>query len=100
MMVAALGLVHALSGKKKEAQEALKELKEISKQEYVPPYDLALLSTGLGEKKQALEWLQEAYEEHSQKLYMLKVEPVFDSLRSEPKFQELIQRLGFPATRN
>ena len=100
MMVAALGLVHALSGKKKEAQEALEELKEISKQEYVPPYDLALLSTGLGEKKQALEWLEEAYEEHSQKLYMLKVEPVFDSLRSEPKFQELIQRLGFPATRN
>jgi tetratricopeptide (TPR) repeat protein len=96
MMVAALGLTHALSGKRDEAQESLAELKEILEQEYVPPYDLALLCTGLGEKKQALEWLQEAYEEHSQKLYMLKVEPIFDSLRNEPKFQELIQRLGFP----
>ncbi len=99
MMVAALGLTHALSGKRDEAQKSLTELKEISKEEYVPPYDLALLCTGLGEKKQALEWLKEAYEEHSQKLYMLKVEPVFDSLRSEPKFQDLIQRLGFPSTR-
>jgi serine/threonine protein kinase/Tfp pilus assembly protein PilF len=99
MMVAALGLVHALSGKKDEAQELLVKLKERSKEEYVPPYDLALLSTGLDGKEQALEWLEKAYEEHSQKLGMLKMEPAFDSLRGEAGFQELIQRIGFPATR-
>ncbi len=76
------------------------KLKERSKQEYVPPYDLALLSTGLDGKEQALEWLEKAYEEHSQKLGMLKMEPAVESLRGEPGFQEMIQRIGFPATRN
>ena len=74
--------------------KALAELKELSKRRYVAPYDLALIYTGLGEKAQALEWLEKAYEDHSQRLTWIKVWPQFDSLRREPRFQNLLRRMG------
>jgi len=94
MMVAALGHVLALSGKRDEAQKLLAELIETSKDEYVSPYDFALLCTGLSEKEQALEWLEKSYEEHSPKLGMLKIEPLFDPLRDDPRFQDLLRRMN------
>ena len=90
----ALGHAYAISGKRAEALKALAELKELSKRRYVAPYDLALIYTGLGEKAQALEWLEKAYEDHSQRLTWIKVWPQFDSLRREPRFQNLLRRMG------
>ncbi len=55
---------------------------------------MAEIYTGLGEKHQALEWLEKTYEERSTALIYLKVDPVFDSLRSDPRFADLLRRIG------
>ena len=81
-----LGHVYAVSGKKGEARAVLDELKQLSGQEYVPAYSIALIYAGLGEKDQAFAWLEKAYEEHSFQMAWLKVEPRWDSLRSDPRF--------------
>jgi tetratricopeptide (TPR) repeat protein len=89
-----LGHAYAASGKRNEAVKILNEMKEMSKQKYVSPYDLAILYTGLGEKDKALEQLNHAYEEQSGWIIYLKVEPLFDPLRSDPRFQDLLRRVG------
>ena len=60
------------------------------------PYDLAIIYAGLGQKNDALAWLQKAYEERSGGLLLLKVDAIFDSLKSEPRFQNLLARIGLP----
>jgi TolB-like protein/Flp pilus assembly protein TadD len=92
--VAALGHVYALSGKRDEACRILDKLKELSIRRYISPYDIALLYVGLGEKDNAFEWLQNAYADRSVLLIGLKVEPMLDSLRSDPRFTHLMQRVG------
>jgi hypothetical protein len=74
----------------------LAELKDLSKRRYVAPFDIALVYMGLGDKSRALEWLEKAYEDHSDWLAWIKVWPQFDSLRGEPRFQDLLRRLGLP----
>ena len=96
MTVPGLGHVYAVSGKKGDARTVLNELKQLSGQEYVPAYGIALIYAGLGEKDQAFAWLEKAYEEHSFKMAWLKVEPRWDSLRSDPRFADLVHRLGLP----
>jgi TolB-like protein/Flp pilus assembly protein TadD len=91
-----LGHAYAVSGKKAEAQKVVAELKDLSKRRYVAPFDIALVYMGLGDKSRALEWLEKAYEDHSDWLAWIKVWPQFDSLRSEPRFQDLLRRLGLP----
>ena len=66
------------------------------KQKYVSPYFIALVYVGLGEKDQAFAWLEKAYQERHPYLILIKVEPVFDVLRSDPRFQDLVQRIGLP----
>jgi hypothetical protein len=66
---------------------ALSALKDVS-------YYKALIYIGLGQKEQALKWLEKAYDEHSNLLIYLKVDPVFVSLRTEPRFDKLLQRMG------
>jgi len=90
----ALGHVYAVSGNRGEALKKLEELQAMSRQRYVSPLDLAILYAGLGDKEQALEQLVKAYEDLSGWLINLKVEPRFDSLRSEPRFQDLLRRVG------
>jgi len=57
---------------------------------------LALVYAGLGEKDQAFAWLEKAYEEHSFQMQYLKVEPRWDNLRSDPRFADLVHRVGLP----
>jgi serine/threonine protein kinase/Flp pilus assembly protein TadD len=95
-MVAFLGHAYAVSGKRGEALKTLDELKELSKRRYVGPYNVALVYAGLGEKDQAFEWLQKGYEERSSELLWLAVIPGFDSLRSDPRFADLLRRMGLP----
>jgi len=92
------GLGHALgaAGQKAESRSLLKELHKMSKSRYVSPCCLALVHAGLGEKDQAFEWLEEAVATHDVWLVWLKAEPRFDSLRSDRRFQELLDRLGIP----
>jgi len=91
--IATLGYAFGVSGKRVEAQRVLGELKEGSKQSYVSPYYFALVYTGLGEKDHAFEWLEKAYEK-GEIPGTIKVEPVFDSLHSDPRFADLLRRIG------
>jgi len=89
-----LGQVYAVSGKRAEAQKVLAELKDLSRRRYVAPIDIARVYVGLGDKAQALEWLEKAYEDRSFNLAWIKVWPWLDSLRGEPRFQDLLRRMG------
>ncbi len=92
--VAQLGYVYAASGKRAEAQKVLEQLKEISKQRYVNPANFAMIYTGLGDKDRAFEFLQKQYEAHPFALNFLKVDPVWDSLRSDPRFVALLRQMN------
>ena len=91
-----LGYAFALAGKRTEAQKIIDELREESKIKYVAPYPMALIYTGLGDKDQALQWLDKAYEARANNMVFLTVEPIFDPLRSDPRFQDLLRRVGLP----
>jgi DNA-binding winged helix-turn-helix (wHTH) protein/Tfp pilus assembly protein PilF len=91
-----LGYVQGVCGQRLEAEKSLQNLLTISRQRYVPPYDIALVHVGLGRKQQALDWLERGYQERSRWMDTLSVSPHFDPLRSEPRFQSLLHRLGLP----
>jgi TolB-like protein/DNA-binding winged helix-turn-helix (wHTH) protein/Flp pilus assembly protein TadD len=86
-MVAALGHSLAMAGRRAEAERMLVELKQLATRRHVSPYDIATIYTGLGEKTQAFEWLQKLYKPQTRR--MLKADPRMDSLRQDPRFQEL-----------
>src|SRR5581483_1831669 len=89
-----LGFAYAAAGKRDEALGVLRELDEQSKRGGVPPYHFAVIHAGLGEKDQAFGWLERSFEKHAVDLFTLKVEPMFDGLRSDPRFKDLLRRTG------
>ncbi len=91
-----LAHVYAVSGNKGEAQKLLSEMKDLSVRQYVPADRIALIYAGLGDKDEAFAWLEKAYDERSFNMTWLKVEPRWDSLRSDPRFADLVRRLGLP----
>jgi len=91
-----IGHAYAASGKREEAQKVIGGLKQLAKQRYVSSYYIALIYTGLGEKDSAFAWLESAYKERSDLLIYLKVEPRLDNLRSDPRFADLVRRVGLP----
>jgi TolB-like protein/DNA-binding winged helix-turn-helix (wHTH) protein/Flp pilus assembly protein TadD len=95
-LIASLGHAYARSGKRDKALKVLDELREMSGQGYISPYSFAVVYAGLGDKEQTFAWLEKAYQDRSSFLIWLKVEPLFDSLRSEPRFQDLLRRVGLP----
>ncbi|MGH9881380.1 MAG: tetratricopeptide repeat protein, partial [Pyrinomonadaceae bacterium] len=92
--LASLGYAYALSGKKREAQAVIEELKERSKRRYISPTIIAFVYAGLGEKDEAFAWLEKAYDGRDFILVFLKVDPTFDPLRSDPRFANLVRRVG------
>jgi len=88
-----LGYAYALAGKRDEAQKILDDLQELSKQHYVKPNNIALIYVGLGDKAQAFAWLERTYEEYPLSLDLIKVDPQLDSLRSDPRFTDLLRRM-------
>jgi len=93
---AGLGHVYAITGKRPEAQTVLNELKRISREEYLPPTSIALIYAGLDEKDQAFAELQKGYEQRAFQMQWIKLDPRWDSLRSDPRFHDLIRRMGMP----
>ena len=93
-----LGYAYAVAGERAEARKLLEELKARSKQSYVPWFYIAGIYAGLGEKDQAITNLEKAYEQHEQGLAVMKREPMFDPLRSDARFQELLRRMNLPVT--
>jgi len=94
---ALLGHLYAKIGRKHEALAILKqvrELRESSKQRYVSPSDLALIHIGLGQKDEAIQLLEETYEERDgYNIAFIKVEPMLDPLRGDPRFEALVQKV-------
>jgi tetratricopeptide (TPR) repeat protein len=95
--VGALGHAHAVFERRAYARDALEELYKLSERRFVSAYDFAIIHVGLGETDQAFQWLERACEERSFSMLMsLKAEPRLDTLRSDPRFQELVRRVGLP----
>jgi DNA-binding winged helix-turn-helix (wHTH) protein/TolB-like protein/Flp pilus assembly protein TadD len=90
-----LGYTYAVSGDRERAEKVLAELQELAKQKYVPASFIALIYVGLGERNQALDWLEKAYDERDVHINRLKVSPHYDDLRKEPRFISLLQGAGF-----
>jgi serine/threonine protein kinase/tetratricopeptide (TPR) repeat protein len=89
-----VGNAYARAGRKSDAAKILDELLQLSRQGYSVSYDIALVYWGLGDKNQALEWLERAYEERSSFLDEIKVDPKWDGLRSDPRFVALMKKVG------
>jgi serine/threonine-protein kinase len=94
--IAALARAYALSGKRAEAQKGLVELQELSRQRYVSSVSIAQIYAALDDKDQAFAWLDKAEKENDANLARFKVDPRFDSLRSDPRFADLVRRLSLP----
>ncbi len=94
--LAELARAYALSGRRSEALRALEQLLTLSKRVQVSKYAIATVYAGLGDKDQAIARLEQAYDEHSFLVAGLKVDPELDSLRTDPRFQDLLRRLKFP----
>jgi len=92
--LAPLGHAYALAGNRRKAEKILQTLNDRAKKSYVSPFDLALVYTALGEKDKAFALLDKAAAEHSTFLVYSKWEPRLDPLRSDPRFQDLLKRIG------
>jgi tetratricopeptide (TPR) repeat protein len=91
---AVLGLAYAVSGQKEQAQKVIDSFKSAGRNHYIPPTYFGILYAGLGDKDQALAWLEKAYQERADLLTWVNVEPMMDDVRSDPRFQDLIRRIG------
>jgi TolB-like protein/Tfp pilus assembly protein PilF len=90
-----LGIAYALSGDHARAQKVLSKLKDPS-QPRLPAYSIAMVYAALADKEQTIFWLQKGYEERNDDMIYMKIEPVFDPIRADSRFQDLIRRVGFP----
>jgi len=94
LSAAFVGYAHARLGQRSDAFRLLDQLRAASKQRYVPALSFAIVYVGLGEKEQAFLWLQRAYDERTNSLAYFKVQATWDPLRPEPRFADLVRRIG------
>jgi TolB-like protein/DNA-binding winged helix-turn-helix (wHTH) protein/tetratricopeptide (TPR) repeat protein len=92
---ALLGHAYGIAGERAKALSILKEIEVLSKQQYVSPFDFAIVYTGLGDRDKAFQWLESAYSQRVMRIQELN-EPHFDSLRGDPRYGDLLRRLGIP----
>jgi TolB-like protein/Tfp pilus assembly protein PilF len=93
---ALLGYSHARLGEHRAALRLIEELHAASQQGFVPDLLFALVYAGLDDQDQAFRWLEKAYEERFYRLAYLKVDALWDPLRSDPRFEDLLRRVGIP----
>jgi TolB-like protein/Flp pilus assembly protein TadD len=91
-----LGFVYGLNKAAAEARQTLADLSTLATRQYVPSSTFALVHAGLGDKVRALDQLEQAYQEHDFSMVFLDVAPWFNSLRGEPRFEQLIRRMQLP----
>jgi len=91
-----IGYVLAVSGRKPEARRILSDLISRSRQRYIPPVYVARVYFALGEMDQGFAWLEKAYSARDSQLEFLAGDPLYDPVRSEPRFQDLVRRVHLP----
>jgi serine/threonine-protein kinase len=89
-----LGYAYAISGDRPKAEQILCELEDMAKHQYVSSTAFADIHLGLGEKEKALDWLHKSYEDQESACWYLKVDPIYDSVRNEPRFQAILKKVG------
>jgi eukaryotic-like serine/threonine-protein kinase len=95
--IGALGMAYAVAGKRSEASKILSDLRELSKRKYIPPTSIANVLAHMGGRKdEAFKEMERSYKDRSWIMCGLKVNPVFDPLRSDPRFDALLRRMNFP----
>ena len=92
--LADLGHAYAMSGQTAQAREIIGQLEQKSRQQYVSPYEIALVYAGINEKEPALVWLRKAFEDRAWQLIFLRVEPKLDLLRADSRFTGLLRDVG------
>jgi TolB-like protein len=92
-IVGDLGHAYAISGQRRMAEESLVRLKEQSKQRYVAPYDMAVVYAGLQDTSRAVKYLEEAYQDRSYCMVQLRIDPRFDGIRDDSRYQGLLSRM-------
>jgi adenylate cyclase len=88
-----LGYAYAISGDRAKAEQVLRELEELAQRQYVSPTAFATIYLGLGEKERCLDWLEKSYEQQDSACWYLKIDQIYDSVRNEPRFQALVQKV-------
>jgi adenylate cyclase len=91
-----LGYAYAISGNRSKAEQIRRELEQMAKRQYVSSTAFADIHLGLGEKKKALDWLEKSYQDQESACWYLKVDPIYDRVRTEPRFQALVQKVFGP----
>jgi eukaryotic-like serine/threonine-protein kinase len=98
VVAAAIGRVHALAGNRSEARRVLADLRQESTRRFINPFEIALIHVGLGDVDASFEWLETAYRSRSDLLVYLNVDPRLDRVRGDPRFKDLVARVGIPAS--
>jgi DNA-binding winged helix-turn-helix (wHTH) protein/tetratricopeptide (TPR) repeat protein len=94
--IAARGCAAGEAGYRAEAIGALRELEALAQRAFVSPYSVAVVHAGLGDHESALAWLERAFEERSNWLVWLRLDPRWSTMRADPRFEALVRRMGFP----
>jgi tetratricopeptide (TPR) repeat protein len=92
---AVLARAYGLMGNKAEAQKVLDQFREVSKRRFISEYDFAIANSGWN-SEESLAWLEKGYQNRTGLLVYLRVDSSFDDLRSDPRFQDLVRRIGIP----
>ena len=100
LVASTLGWLYAVSGKGAEALRIAREFSNLSSHEYIDSYPIATIYAGLGNKDEAFRWLEKGYEEHSASMPYLAVDPFWYAMRSDPRYADLLRRMGLPQLRN
>jgi serine/threonine-protein kinase len=93
-----LAFAYASAGKHEEARRMLESLHKQAAQIHVPPYHFAVAHAGLGENDSAFQWLERALDKHAVDLFTINVEPMFDTLRADSRFEDLVRRVGLSSS--
>jgi TolB-like protein/DNA-binding winged helix-turn-helix (wHTH) protein/Tfp pilus assembly protein PilF len=95
-VLATAASIYGLEGRKQQAEKLIDELREMARRQYVSGFFFAEAYVGIGQKDQAVTWLERAYDEHDQWMVYIASYPGLDRLHSEPRFQALLRRMNFP----
>jgi TolB-like protein/DNA-binding winged helix-turn-helix (wHTH) protein/Tfp pilus assembly protein PilF len=94
LYLAQVAVADAMSGHKTEAHRLVAQLQQMSNERYVSPYGIAQVYAALNDQEHSIQWLQTAYDDRAVWMCYLAVDPLFDRFRSDPRFQDLLQRVG------